>query len=473
MSTIPNKLGRYDIIREVGRGAMGVVYKAHDPVIEREVALKAINLSFEVNEEEKNLYLSRFFREAKAAGKLNHPGIVTIFDVGEDKESSVPFIVMEFLEGTTLQEVTRSGNLLPVADINNIISQLADALHYAHQEGVVHRDVKPANILILPGMKAKITDFGIARLPHSDLTQSGQFIGTPNYMSPEQLAGKSQIDGRADLFSLGVIFYMMLTGERPFSGESFNTVSYKIAHVDPEPPKALNPSIPEAYNAILKRLLAKDPADRYATGNDLVQDIKSLAPTISGTETEKTAAAPPPAGTVPENPSGQGEQKQNTPGTRSVPLENRRNLLLFSGLLIFLGVIAAGVYFFRPQKQSVPAEQSAVVAPSPSPTTQRPPDPVQLAKDIANKTSIARGLMESARRARRSKKGEQYGKAKEAWQNVLEMNSGNEEAIKALKEIDRIQNPQPEPETKQENVVAPAVTPPNPAQTIKPKQPLK
>lgn len=473
MSTIPNKLGRYDIIREVGRGAMGVVYKAHDPVIEREVALKAINLAFEVNEEEKSLYLSRFFREAKAAGKLNHPGIVTIFDVGEDKETGVPFIVMEFLEGTTLQELTRSGSLLPVRDVNNIISQLADALHYAHQEGVVHRDVKPANILIVPEMKAKITDFGIARLPQSDLTQSGQFIGTPNYMSPEQLAGKSQLDGRADLFSLGVIFYMMLTGERPFSGESFNTVSYKIAHVDPEPPRTLNPSIPEAYNAILKRLLAKDPDHRYPTGKDLVADIKLLEPTLSGIETESTTASPPPAGALPVESSVGGEKKQITSATHSAPPESNRNLLMFSGLLILIGVIGAGVFFFRPQKQPVQAEQPAVTAPTPAPTNQKPPDPELLKNDIKNKAGIASGLLDSARRAKRSRKPDLYQKAKEAWQKVLEIDSRNQEAGDALNEIDQFQNPQPKTETKQENMVTPVVAPPAPAQSTKPKQPAK
>ena len=184
MNTIPRKLGRYVVIREIGRGAMGVVYKAHDPVIEREVAIKAIQITFEVKPDEKDVYLSRFFREAKAAGKLSHPNIVTIFDVDEDKESGTPFIVMEFLEGTTISEVAASGILLPLDDVNNMIIQLADALNYAHNEGVVHRDIKAANILVLPGMKVKIMDFGIARLPSSDLTQSGQFIGTPNYMSP-------------------------------------------------------------------------------------------------------------------------------------------------------------------------------------------------------------------------------------------------------------------------------------------------
>ncbi|MCI0416904.1 serine/threonine protein kinase, partial [bacterium] len=227
----------------------------------------------------------------------------TIFDVDEDKETGTPFIVMEFLEGTTISEVAASGILLPLEDVNNMIIQLADALNYAHNEGVVHRDIKAANILVLPGMKVKIMDFGIARLPSSDLTQSGQFIGTPNYMSPEQIDGKSQVDGRSDLFSLGVIFYMLLTGERPFQGDSFNTVSYRIVNVLHVPPRTLNPNVPEPYNAILIKLLAKNPLDRYQTGSELIRDIRNLI-SITGDieelreiDPESTAsgiASPPP-----------------------------------------------------------------------------------------------------------------------------------------------------------------------------------
>jgi serine/threonine-protein kinase len=276
MNDTPRKLGRYHIIREIGRGAMGVVYKADDPVIEREVAIKAIQLSFVVSEEEKQLYLNRFYREAKAAGKLNHPNIVTIYDVDEDKETGTPFIVMEYLEGTTLQEMLAQGLLLPLNDVNQIIMQVADALNYAHTQQVVHRDVKSANIMLLPGLKSKIMDFGIARMASSDLTKSGQFMGTPNYMSPEQIEGKSAVDGRSDLFSLGVIYYLMLTGERPFSGDSFTSISYKIVHVDPLPPRTINPGVPEPCNEILQRLLAKDPAQRYSSGADLITDLKKL-----------------------------------------------------------------------------------------------------------------------------------------------------------------------------------------------------
>jgi len=276
MNDTPRKLGRYQIIREIGRGSMGVVYKADDPVIEREVAIKAIQLSFAVNEEEKQLYLNRFYREAKAAGKLNHPNIVTIYDVDEDKTSGTPFIVMEYLEGTSLQEMLSQGMLLPLKDVNDIIIQVADALNYAHNQNVVHRDIKSGNIMLLPGMKSKIMDFGIARMSTSDLTKSGQFMGTPNYMSPEQIDGKKAVDGRSDLFSLGVIYYLLLTGERPFSGDSFTSISYKIVHVDPIPPRTINPAVPEAYNAILSRLLAKDPDQRYLSGADLILDLRKL-----------------------------------------------------------------------------------------------------------------------------------------------------------------------------------------------------
>ena len=275
MNVIPSKLGRYHVLEEVGRGAMGVVYKAYDPVIEREVAIKAIELSFRTNNEETQVYLKRFYREAKAAGKLNHPNIVTIYDVDEDKETGTPYIVMEFLEGSSLQETTSSGIRLDLDDTRKIILQIADALDYAHRNGIVHRDIKSANILILDNLKVKIADFGIARMPSSDLTQEGQFVGTPNYMSPEQIQGKS-LDGRSDLFSLGVIFYMLLTGERPFYGDSITAISYKIIHSEPIPARTLNPVVPDDWNRVLFHLLAKDPAQRYQTGAELVSDLNLL-----------------------------------------------------------------------------------------------------------------------------------------------------------------------------------------------------
>ncbi len=406
MNAIPRKLGRYVVIREIGRGAMGVVYKAHDPVIEREVAIKAIQIAFEVTPDEKDVYLSRFKREAKAAGKLSHPNIVTIFDVDEDKESGIPFIVMEFLEGTTIGEVTSSGILLPLEDVNNMIMQLADALNYAHSEGVVHRDIKAANILVLPGMKVKIMDFGIARLPSSDLTQSGQFIGTPNYMSPEQIDGKTQVDGRSDLFSLGVVFYMLLTGERPFSGDSFNTVSYRIVHVGHVPPRTLNPQVPEVYNAILTKLLAKDPLDRYQTGAELVADMKKLMANMDAIEdlremdldsTMSNSSGPP---LVPPDPNRDAHAK-SVPQSLPSDHQNRTIWRRASGsklaslgfiIVLVLAILFGSIYFIRSAGKN---EQKVLKS---APVLSNQPDPIaELSRQnaIRIKWDLAMKYMES------------------------------------------------------------------------------
>ena len=342
---------------------MGVVYKAHDPVIDREVALKAIQLSFEVTEEEKQVYLSRFYREAQAAGKLSHPSIVTIYDAGEDKDTGIPFIVMEFLEGTTLQEVISSGNLLPLPDLNTIMVQIADALHYAHNQGVVHRDIKSANILIVEGLRPKITDFGIAKLPSSDLTRTGQFVGTPNYMSPEQIEGKAQIDGRSDLFSLGVIFYMLLTGERPFGGDNFSTVSYKIVHVDPPPPRVVNPAIPEAYNKILGKLLAKELEQRYQTGEDLAEDLRKArndepiadASAIANEETLTLGTRATPAA---EKASMQTADDQSGQTSTVRPVAFRRWIPVTGALILLALAVGAGIKLMTPPKTPPPPVQT-------------------------------------------------------------------------------------------------------------------
>jgi len=373
MNVIPNKLGRYQIIRELGRGAMGVVYKAHDPIIEREVAIKAIHLAFPVSSDDRQVYFHRFYREAKAAGKLNHPNIVTIYDVDEDKETSTPFIVMEYLEGTTLQEIVSNGMLLPIEDTSNIIMQVADALSYAHHEGIVHRDIKTANVLILRGMKAKIMDFGIARMESSELTRSGQYVGTPNYMSPEQVSGNGKVDGRSDLFSLGVIFYLLLTGERPFTGETFTSISYKIAHVEPIPPKSINASIPEPYSSIVTRLLAKDPAQRYQTGAELVADLKRAEGSATNHEEygmiegEYIAPAVGEQAAIPTPTPATGNSTKAIPEPQDVSL---KRLGLVAGMILFAAAILfAGVYFF--QKRPEPEKTPVAMVPSQTETTQQ------------------------------------------------------------------------------------------------------
>lgn len=268
-------LGRYEIVAEVGRGAMGSVYKARDPKIDRFVAIKTILLHQSVVQERQE-FLRRFFIEAKAAGRLLHPGIVAVFDVGEDPETQDPFIVMEYIEGLTLRELlARKGKKLPPDDALRIAEELAEALDYAHAQGVVHRDIKPANILVTKDGQAKIGDFGIAQLDLTHMTLPGRVLGTPAYMSPEQLEGE-QVDGRSDLFSLGAILYTALTGYRPFQGNSATTVCFKVANRDPLQATSLAPELPQEMDAMIARALAKDPAKRYQTGKEFAEDLRRL-----------------------------------------------------------------------------------------------------------------------------------------------------------------------------------------------------
>ena len=264
-------LGRYEIIKELGRGAMGVVYLGKDPKINREVAIKTLRYEG-VDEDQLAEVKKRFFREAEAAGKLSHPNIVTIFDVGEDYE--LAYMAMELLDGSDLTKYCRKKNLLPLPEVTKIISSVAQALDYAHESGVVHRDIKPANVMILKNGEIKVTDFGIARVMTSSSTKTGAVIGTPSYMSPEQIVGH-HVDGRSDLFSLGVVFYELLTGEKPFQGDNITTLMFNITNSTPASLKDLAPNIPDSFTSIIERLLAKDRGGRYQQGRELVS---ALAP---------------------------------------------------------------------------------------------------------------------------------------------------------------------------------------------------
>ena len=270
-----DKLGRYEVFGEVGRGAMGTVYRARDPKIDRIVAIKTIG-ALGANPSEHNEYRNRFFREAQAAGKLSHPGIVTIYDVGEEETTRMPYIVMEYIAGQTLEsllngETTERPSLVANLDL---VKQLAEALDYAHAQKIVHRDIKPANIIVTADGRAKITDFGIAKLTQSEFTVSGQFMGTPSYASPEQLKGEA-VDGRSDLFSLGVILYWMLTGEKAFTGDT-STILAKILYQDPVPVTQCNASLRPEFESVARRALAKDPAARYQHGKELAEDLDDL-----------------------------------------------------------------------------------------------------------------------------------------------------------------------------------------------------
>ncbi|HXM61315.1 MAG TPA: serine/threonine-protein kinase [Terriglobales bacterium] len=269
------RFGRYEIIAELGRGAMGVVYKARDPKIDRFVAVKTISLSGQ-NPEQEREYRERFFHEAQAAGRLLHPGIVTIFDTGEEPEGHVAYIVMEYIAGQSLDRLL-SGETkkLPLNTALLLTEELAEALDHADGQGVVHRDMKPANVLVTNEGRAKIADFGIAKLNLANLTLPGRTLGTPAYMSPEQLEGE-QVDGRSDLFSLGAILYTMVTGFGPFQGNSATTVCFKVANRDPLRATAFDPDLPPELDAIIARAMAKDPAERYQRGLEFALDLREL-----------------------------------------------------------------------------------------------------------------------------------------------------------------------------------------------------
>jgi tRNA A-37 threonylcarbamoyl transferase component Bud32 len=267
-------LGRYEILEELGRGAMGIVYKGRDPKLNRVTAIKTIRFTDDFDEEQAAKIREQFYREAEVVAKLSHPNIVTIFDVGEDLDLS--YLAMEYLEGESLEGFARKDNLMPIRKGIDVAAQVCDALAYAHAHGIVHRDIKPANIMILKNGLVKVTDFGIARATASSKTRTGVIKGTPYYMSPEQISGM-KVDGRSDIFSLGIVFYQLLTGELPFGGENLAAIMYQITTVDPEPPTKHNPKIYKAAVAILNRALEKSLESRYQDAKQMGDHLRLLA----------------------------------------------------------------------------------------------------------------------------------------------------------------------------------------------------
>ncbi|HEY0666504.1 MAG TPA: serine/threonine-protein kinase [Gallionella sp.] len=279
------QLGRYRIQSELGRGAMGVVYKAHDPVLDRTVALKTISLGDE--EEDRAEYQARFFQEAKAAARLNHPALITIYDFGEENE--LDYMAMELLDGKELAE--RMGNEpIPIREAVAIAEQVAEGLAFAHDSGVIHRDIKPGNIMLLPRGRIKIMDFGIARLKASDIkTQLGTRLGTPKYMSPEQIGG-SKLDHRTDIFSLGIVLYEMLTGLKLFKGDTLTQVMHNVSSFEPPPPSRINSEVSPLLDLVVKRAMEKKPSARYASAWEMVEDLRhclqELAPSAPAPQGE-------------------------------------------------------------------------------------------------------------------------------------------------------------------------------------------
>jgi serine/threonine-protein kinase len=274
------RLGRYELMREIGRGAMGVVYLGRDSAINREVAIKVIPLNVELSESEINEARARFFREAETAGRLNHPNIVTIYDVGEER--GLAYIAMEYLKGRHLSDHATSAKLLEPRKVLELIARTADALSFAHKQQVVHRDIKPANLMYEPNTDVlKITDFGIARITGLGNTRTGIVLGTPSFMSPEQLEGQT-VTGRSDLFSLGVSLFQLLTGQLPFQADSMTGLMQQIAESPHPPLRAMRPDLPACVAAVIDRALAKDPSARFDTGAQMAAALEDCRRQFEG-----------------------------------------------------------------------------------------------------------------------------------------------------------------------------------------------
>src|SRR5579862_5721737 len=364
-----SSLGKYEVRREIGRGAMGVVYEGYDPLIKRLVALKTIRSDQLAGEEAGNV-IARFRREAQAAGRLSHPNIVSIYDFGED--NGVWYIAMEFIKGRELKEFFEANERFTIADIVRIMSQMLNALDYSHRQGVIHRDIKPANIFVLPDGSVKVADFGIAHIESSNLTQVGTVLGTPSYMSPEQIMGLP-IDGRSDLFSAGVILYQFLTGERPFAGSATTTMQ-KVLKEDPLPPSSLNVQAPVAMDGVVRKALAKRPEERFQTAQEFAAAIRAAAEGMGAAvlplqakaagSTDATLVNPAAEATLVNAPSAPIAAATATATPTAIPPQPSPPTSQTAGIAVVLGVIVIAVglggwWFYQRQADSASAAVKA------------------------------------------------------------------------------------------------------------------
>jgi tRNA A-37 threonylcarbamoyl transferase component Bud32 len=371
-------IGKYEIRREIGRGAMGVVYEGYDPSIKRIVALKTIR-SEQLTGGDPAAVIARFRREAQAAGRLNHPNIVSIYDFGED--SGIWYIAMEFVTGRELKECFETNERFKIADIVRIMSQILNALDYSHRQGVIHRDVKPANIFLLSDGSVKVADFGIAHIESSNLTQVGTVMGTPSYMSPEQIMGLP-VDGRSDLFSAGVVLYQFLTGERPFAGSATTTMQ-KVLKEEPLPPSTLNVQLQPAMDAVVRKALAKRADERFQTAQEFADAIRAAAPAT----TAPVAAAMPVGNSDPTIITAAGAtavkaaapvslQPAQSPATATTPTTGLRSPALAIVAAAAVIAVGAGAWFVY-QRQAADTERPAQAPASQAPmaTGASPPVP--------------------------------------------------------------------------------------------------
>ncbi len=411
-------ISRYEIVGELGTGAMSRVYLAHDPNLDRKVALKVVLTNLTLDTDAQRELQKRFLLEARAAGKLTHPGIVSVYDADTDPNSGAPYIAMEWVQGRSLRSLLEEHKKIPIPRATEIVSQVAAALDYAHSMGRIHRDINPSNILMARDGRAKISDFGVAKIVAEPYTVSGQILGTPLYMSPEQVKDEP-IDGRSDLFSLGVVLYQCVTGQLPFAGDSLAKVVYKILHTDPHPPQLERSEGAMLLREVMERSLMKDPGGRYQTGADFSAALDRVTLAYGGESEEGASpplAAPTPApstgdaglpGTTAEDSSGAtaptwqlstGEIKEaidsgsnvelDRPATGTPPprprepgplWKNTRRLLLgvvWIGLLVALTAVMVGRTTGRP-----PVPAIGITEPFSSPPDQTAPDQAALTPD--------------------------------------------------------------------------------------------
>ncbi len=390
------KIGRYQVLGEIGRGAMGVVYRAQDPAIGRVIAIKTIRLSDLTEDAERERLRERLFREAQSAGILSHPNIVTIYDIAE--ENGMAFIFMEFVNGPALEKLL-TDHAPDSQTVLTILKQTASALDYAHKKGIVHRDIKPANIMIDDDGQAKITDFGVAKIISQQMTQAGAMMGTPNYMSPEQVQGHA-VDGRADQFALGVIAYEILTGEKPFVGDYLPTLLYKIVREDPVAPQRLNRTLGAPVETVLRKALAKVPEERYATCTEFINALgfalgtnPNWLPLVRGTSqslptvAEVTVAPPiPTARKLDDTDDEIPAAAAMAAITRVREESNERNPMIRSLIWVLIGiglvglaVLGAQKFLFNNEEPRQVAETKSTEAPAQQPRetpSQSPPAPV-------------------------------------------------------------------------------------------------
>ena len=413
-------IGKYEVRQQIGRGAMGIVFEAFDPAIERRVAIKALRL--EIFEQSQLADVrARFKREAQSAGRMSHPHIVTVYDYGEHE--GTPYIVMEHMVGSELSKILERGTRLPLPEVVRLMTQLLGALAYAHERKVVHRDVKPGNIFVLDDGSLKVVDFGIARVEASNLTDTGALLGTPAYMSPEQFLALA-IDERSDIFSAGVILYELLTGDKPFTG-SVTTIMQKVLHQDPIQPSVLNPLLPSVWDAVVKRAMAKKPEARFQSARQFAETIKqafnsgtlrvSVEATLPGAPGTTALSSSTLGSLAPQISKASASAKTHAPSPSDSAVARRARGARLIGIGLTIAV-AAGValYYARPQVASERAEDTSRAGEPSQAAGERPVTGVPRTEGATSEKPVAETREEQERAAREKAATERAAADKQA-----------------------------------------------------------